>query len=307
MAYEAKVVADSICNGHRLTTMQLTHPRIVHAEFNTHCMFSRNASSSRAIPFSVTMKRVFDDPFIPVWWGKNQKGMQAAETLTAEEQERAVALWSKARDYMVEVAREMADPEGLNIHKQIVNRLLEPFSWITVAVTGDWGAWSNYFALRCHPDAQPEIQKQAYMAQLAYFRSKPYEMRAGDWHMPYLHHDEYQHIKSTYGPDRSRYDKIAVQVSVGRCARTSYLTQEGVRDLDKDIELHDRLAYHKPMHASPFEHVCQAMGDDKRYAKYVGWKAYRHKLVGEYVTDFQPNHPELIEGFSNVKAESKSS
>lgn len=345
MAYEAKVIADSVCNGHRLTTMQLTHPRIVHSEFNTHCMFARNASSSRAIPFNVTVKRVFDDPFVPVWWGKNQKGMQAAEQLTSEEQDKAIALWLKARDAVVEIAKEMASPtclicggtghnpsladhrqgmkkrlddagepsdgilgncpscagtgEGLNVHKQIVNRLLEPFSWITVAVTGDWSAWSNYFALRCHPDAQPEIQKQAYMAQLAYFRSVPEELHAGAWHTPYIKPEEREEIQKwcwDKGLEGSEVSKILIQIATGRCARTSYLTQEGIREFEKDIELHDRLRFHTPLHASPFEHVCQATHDDQRYAKYVGWKSYRHMLPREYVIDFEPNHPELIEG-----------
>ena len=80
--YEAKIIADSINNGNRLTTMQLTHPRIIHAEFNTHCMFARNASSSRAIPFDKMVQRVIDDPFIPEYWGVNEKGMQASTELT---------------------------------------------------------------------------------------------------------------------------------------------------------------------------------------------------------------------------------
>jgi hypothetical protein len=333
--YEAKIIKDSICNGHRLTTMQLTHPRIVHAEFNTHCMFARNASSSRAIPFATTVKRVTDDPFIPVWWGKNQKGMQAAEQLGEAQQQTAIRLWLHARDYMIDIAERMASAkctdcdgtgkvfehdittghhntvcsmcqgtgEGLNVHKQIVNRLLEPFSWITVAVTGDWSAWSNYFALRCHPDAQPEIQKQAYMAQKAYFESTPQEIPTGGWHLPYIKPEEFEEIAKwvqTAKIDAPHPAWGFVQISTGRCARTSYLTQEGTREFDKDIELHDRLRFHTPLHASPFEHVCEAMGNDKRYAKYVGWKSYRYDLPKEYVTDFKPNHPELV----NAQAQS---
>jgi hypothetical protein len=322
MAYEAKIIADSICNGHRLTTMQVTHPLIVHAEFNTHCAFARNASSSRAIPFKTMLERVQTDAFIPSYWGKNQAGMQAAEELTGDKRMQAINLWLEARDEAVCIAKKMAstvclecegkgelklsvggppvscefcggDGIGLNVHKQIVNRLLSPFGWITVCVTGDTGAWSNYFALRCHPDAQPDIQTQAYMAQKAYFTNVPQVLEVGQWHTPYIRPEEYSYI-SDY-TNGSSSEEALIKISTGRCARTSYLTQEGTRDFSKDIELHDRLRFHTPLHASPFEHVCKAMGDDNRYAKYIGWKSYRHMLDREYVTDFQPNHPDLQE------------
>ena len=332
--FEAKVITDSICNGQRLTTMQVTHPRIIHAEMMTHCMFARNASSSRAIPFKKTVQRVLEDPFIPEHWGINQSGMQAFEELTGLKRETAIKKWLEAASTAVEVATEMAaekclvckgeggwytptdggqlvgctecngDGLGLNVHKQIVNRLIEPWAWITVCVTGDSGAWSNYFALRCHPDAQPEIQKQAYMAQKEYFTSTPQVLEPGQWHTPYIRYEEYEEIREWENQQweadateaRNRFGQISalVQVSTGRCARTSYLTQEGTRDFSEDIKLHDRLRYHVPLHASPFEHVCIATGDATQFAKYKGWRAYRHMLPREYVTDFQPNHPELV-------------
>jgi hypothetical protein len=334
--FEAKIIADSICNGHRLTTMQLTHPRIIHAEVNTHCAFARNASSSRAIPFKKTVQRVIDDPFIPEHWGINQSGMQAFTDLEGKPREQAIELWLKARDEAIHIASKMAfNGEcsvcsgtgmeasmagsftceacggvgiGLNIHKQIVNRLIEPWSWITVCVTGDADAWSNYFSLRCHPDAQPDIQKQAYMAQKAYYESTPTELEPGMWHTPYIRPEEREEIAQWVISLNSTMtvnfkDLVStpnivnklVEISIGRCARTSYLTQEGKRDFAEDIKLHDRLRFHVPLHASPFEHVCQAMGDDQRYAKYTGWKAYRHMLNREYVTDFQPNYKEYFE------------
>jgi hypothetical protein len=288
--YEAKVIADSTCNGQRLTTLQVCHPRIVHAELNTHCAFARNASSSRAIPFSKMVERVMTDPFIPRRFGINQAGMQAFSYLEGMAHEAAVSKWLQARDRAVEIAMELADPLGLNIHKQIANRLLEPWMWITVCVTGDWGAWSNYFALRCHPDAEDNIQQQAYMAQLEYFRSKPRVLHAGDWHLPYVSAQDFKDL--TAGIAEKKPMKM-VEVSVGRVARTSYLTQEGKRDFEEDVKLHDRLVNHRPMHSSPLEQVCLAMGDGRRYNKYIGWKAYRHMIPGEYVTDFKPNHKEL--------------
>lgn len=336
MAFEAKIIADSRTggrlnpNGSRLTTMQLTHPRIIHAEFMTHGMFARNASSSRAIPFSKTVERVMKDPFIPTYWGVNQKGMQAFVELQGKKREIAIRKWLEARDHAVKVARELAndgkcktcdgdgytaewrykdnvlhpvnptcpdcdgDGIGLNVHKQIVNRLIEPWSWITVCVTGDEGAWANYFCLRCHKDAAHDIQRQAFMAQRLYCKSTPQLIPEQGWHTPYVSNIEYNEIVQTLGFDALK------KVSVGRCARTSYLTQEGTRDYLKDIELHDRLCAQVPKHMSPFEHVCEAMADTTRYAKYIGWRAYRHTVPQEYLTTFVPNWEEY---FKHVEVE----
>ncbi len=321
--YEAKVIADSICNGHRLTTMQLCHPRIVHAEFNTHCMFARNASSSRAIPFKTMVQRVLDDPYIPRTFGQNQKGMQPGVALSGTKYDYAKKLWLAARDTAVSVARKLAsdvcsechgrgiyagpgftnvtcdacggDGLGLNVHKETVNRLLEPWGWITVAVTGVWPAWSNYFALRCHDMAAEALRDQAYPAQLAYFRSAPKILRRGMWHTPYVDSREALELMELRANSLNVADfPKVVSVSTGRCARTSYLTQEGIRDIAEDIALHDRLATARPMHASAFEHVAMATSDNSRYGKYTGWKAYRHMLPGEYTTDFVPNHTDLV-------------
>lgn len=284
--FEVKVIADSICNGNRLTTMQLTHPRIVHAEFMTHAMFARNASSSRAIPFEKMVQRIKDDPFIPEVFGVNQKGMQAKTNLEGELHDQAVSVWLDARDTAIRHAKVLANPHVLNVHKQITNRIIEPWMWITVCATGDAGAWSNYFALRCHDDAEDNLRKQAYMAQLAYYQSTPVVKLSGQWHMPYVGPGDWEKF--------SGFDYDLIKISTGRCARTSYLTQEGIRDYLEDIRLHDSLRDHRPMHASPFEHPCQAMGDNGRYGKYIGWKSYRHMLPNEYTTDFVPNHPLLL-------------
>jgi hypothetical protein len=66
----AKVIADSIADGcPRLITLQLRYPRFIHSEFMTHRAFSRNASSSRAIPVERLIQDVIDDPAMPVYWG----------------------------------------------------------------------------------------------------------------------------------------------------------------------------------------------------------------------------------------------
>ncbi|HMI94653.1 MAG TPA: FAD-dependent thymidylate synthase, partial [Polyangiales bacterium] len=157
--------------------MQVTFPRIVLAEVNTHRALSRNSASSRAIPVERMLRRVEDDPFIPIHWGKNQKGMQADEFLDATDQIAAEEEWLRARDAAVESVRELL---ALGLHKQIANRLLEPWLWHTAIISAT--DWSNFFALRCHKDAQPEIQQAALMMRAARNASTPVRKYLGEWH-----------------------------------------------------------------------------------------------------------------------------
>src|ERR1043166_5301194 len=157
--YEARIERDSITQyGERLTTVVCTLPRIVLAELNTHRLFSRSSASSRAIPVQKQIERLRQDPFIPVYWGKNQKGMQADEELDYAQVAEALDVWSAARDQAVGSAEALMD---IGVHKQITNRLLEPFMWHTVIITAT--EWSNFDHLRIHKDAQPEIRRAAEM------------------------------------------------------------------------------------------------------------------------------------------------
>ena len=79
---EVKVIADSISeSGKRITTFQLKYPRFIHSEVMTHRVFSRNASSSRAIPVKKMIEQVRNNPAMPIHWGANQSGMQAKNEL----------------------------------------------------------------------------------------------------------------------------------------------------------------------------------------------------------------------------------
>ena len=74
-----KVIADSISahTKQRITTLELEYPRFIHAELMTHRVFSRNSSSSRAIPIQTMINHIKATTAIPIHWGKNQSGMQA--------------------------------------------------------------------------------------------------------------------------------------------------------------------------------------------------------------------------------------
>ena len=267
--FNAKVLADSTnCCDNRLTTMELTYPRFIHSEFMTHRMFSRNAASSRAIPVEKMIEQVDSNPVIPIHWGKAQKGMQAYEVLGADEQFECRYEWLATRVAAIHSVRYLL---GLGLHKQIANRLLEPWMWITVIATGNEGAWNNFFALRCHHEAEPHIQKIAEMAREVRSQSTPQKLSDGQWHLPLI----------GFEGDELLSVEDQVKVSVGRCARVSYLTHSGTRDVQADIDLHDRLLASK--HFSPFEHVARSgkhTGDGGNLG--YAWTQYRKTLKGEY-------------------------
>ena len=300
MGFDAKVLADSrSAAGHRLTTLEATFPRFVLAEFNTHRVFSRNSASSRAIPIAKQLRRVLEDPYVPIEFGSNQPGMQAGPALSGEKEKVAEREWLRARDDAVrQVLALVTDPQTaggelldvleqveeatraknrpaawLNVHKQVANRLLEPFMWHTVIVTAT--EWDNFWNLRCHPDAQPEIRLVAETMRDVAAGSEPEELAEGEWHLPLVRAEDRDQVASI---------ENLIKISAGRCARVSYLTHAGVRDPDADIELHDRLL--ESGHMSPLEHPARPLSEDELAANewsgnFHGWHPYRKTIAGE--------------------------
>jgi hypothetical protein len=262
----ARVVADSISpEGVRLTTIEARIHRFVLAELNTHRSFSRNSASSRAIPVARTIESVETDPALPVEFGTARRGMQAGPPLASDLEARAV--WLEARDEAVSAARRLVD---LGVHKQLVNRLLEPFMWHTVIVTAT--DWDGFWMLRCSDLAQPEIRVAAEAMREARRRSTPVLVDEEGWHLPYLQADEGDLDLLT-----------ARKVAVARCARVSYLTHDGRRDLAEDLAFYDRLISADPPHASPLEHVATPAigGDRSSKGNLRGWVQLRHMaLIG---------------------------
>lgn len=272
MSFEAKIIADSLSPmGVRLTTMQLKYPRFIHAEFMTHRVFSRNASSSRAIPLNRIIAAIEEDPAMPIYWGLNQKGMQARKELEGEAILDVQADWLEARDMMIAIAKDMS--ERYNLHKQLVNRLLEPWSHIYVVVTAT--EWENFFNLRIHPDAQPEIKRLAETMKLALDESRPNLVNYDEWHLPYVLTEE-----------RSLETHNQLKISTARCARVSYKTHDGFTPrLEEDILLHDDLLGNG--HMSPLEHAATPIESSAQFVgNFRGWSQYRKGIPGEDV--FRP-------------------
>ena len=282
----AKIIADSIStNDVRITTMELNYPRFIHSEFMTHRMFSRNASSSRAIPVEKMLKQVQETPAMPIHWGKNQPGMQAKEEI--EFIQDAEVYWEEACNDTIYWVNHL---NRLGLHKQVINRLLEPFQYIKVIVTAT--EWDNFFKLRLHEDAQPEMMVLAEHMQAAMDNSVPAALQHGEWHLPYIG-------DLAYGDDEwyPFTTEQAIKCSVARCARVSYLNHDNSNpSIEKDIDLYNKLL--EAGHMSPFEHQATPMRADSfnvhaedgithedRYGNlwsgnFRGWIMYRALLDG---------------------------
>lgn len=276
----ASVICDSITmTGDRITTLELVYPRLIHSEFMTHRVFSRNAGSSRAIPTAKAIRAIKENPAEPIYWGKNKKGMQASSELQGFKLFLAKFVWRYHRVISIRCASLMSK---LGAHKQIVNRLIEPHSHIKLVVTST--DWANFMALRDHPAAQPEIRATAREIGRKMAYSMPTLLNQGEWHLPYITAEDMVDIE---GKTRSLGELQSM--SVARCARTSYQTFGGsTSTLEEDLELYKKLLGSHPIHASPAEH--QACADPKHsqsdlWGNFYGWIQYRKLLPNECVKD----------------------
>lgn len=268
----AKIVADSLSPDNvRLTSMVLTYPRLIHSEVMTHRVFSRNAASSRAIPFKRMVEMLIENPAMPVKWGTSQKGMQSGpENSDPQWRVDVQDEWLLAMQDAINHARKL---DGMGIHKSISNRLLEPFAHMTTIVTST--EWGNFFALRAHPDAQPEFQELAYKMLDAYLDNIPLHTGYGEWHLPFVTAEELAQHTEWWN---------AVKICVARCARISYVNFEE-STFEKDVALHDRLM--QSGHWSPFEHaatpieISEVSLQDCWSGNFFGWRQYRKRFPAE--------------------------
>lgn len=263
----AKVIADSTAFGSRLTTMVIIFHRYVLAELNTHRMFSRNGASSRAIPVHKMIEKARVSNVEPLVWGRNESGMQAWEELTGEHLAYAQQAWNIARARAIDVAEAMVDA---NLHKQIVNRILEPFLPMTMVITGDQRAYSNFFCQRCHSMAAPEMKALADCMLNVYIKSEPISLKEGDYHLPF------------YRRELAELPILdCVKACVARCARVSYDNHDGNTSVKADLSLYEKLASANPPHLSPMEHVAEVSvsflkNDTGNFCK--PWYQHRKKL-----------------------------
>ena len=248
----AKIIADSYSaiNGKRITTFELVYPRFIHSELMTHRLFSRNAMSSRAVPIEKMIGQVLDNPAKPSHWGLNQPGMQAKVELSGRNKEYVQNLWNNAADAVADIAEEMSECQA---HKQIVNRILEPFQLMKTVLTST--EFDNFFWLRKHEDAQPEIKELAerMYEQLEWNKLLTVELDSGDWHTPYYEVGYW--LKESETPLED-----ALAISSSCCAQVSYRLLDD--SIEKARKVYQRLVESTPVHASPFEHCASPMRFD---------------------------------------------
>ena len=273
----AKVICDSISEqGVRLTTFEIEYPRFIHSEVMTHRNLSKNSSSSRAIPITKMLEQIESNMAIPLYWGKAKSGMQATEEVDIDDVWWYEEKWKFAFDEVSYRIEQLSDNvEGKKgfmppLHKQVPNRLSEPFQMMKVVITGT--DWDNFFNLRIHPDAQPEICMLAYKMYQAMQESKPIELKAGEWHLPFVEryytpvcYSDVGGYEYETGYRVFYYDKEtnhtceqvltleqAIKLSAASCASVSYRT-EGMT-LEKADKIFDMLIKAEVIHSSPLEH-----------------------------------------------------
>lgn len=267
--FEVKVIKDSIpdhlpidadISKVRLVTLQLKYPRFIHGQFLTHRQFSRNSSSSRAIPITRMIKEIEENPVFPLEWGSNKPGMQAGQEVDDKTKRLAIETWESAMKAAVEHAKLLNE---LGIHKQVVNRILEPYQLMHTLVTAT--DYNNFLDLRIDDAAQPEIQKLAILINKALHMSIPERC---EYHIPFVTTKELE----TYGVRES------MMISAARCARVSYLNHDGSEpDVEKDLKLAKHLK--EAFHMSPFEHqATDAYMPHSRFFNLQGWKSQRYQL-----------------------------
>lgn len=309
----AEIVAHSLSpQEDELISVLCTFPRIILAEMNTHRMLSKNTSSSRAIPFNKMVESIKNDPFVPIAWQKEHKGMQGNEYITHPN---AITIrntqWLVARDKAVDSANALSSnyifEEGTGVTKQLCNRLLEPFMWTTMLITGPRSGWDNFFNLRCPQYEIAPIRtpgERTYKSKKDAVKNHPGTVNyiKQDWldvnkgqaeiHIMDLAEKIYDAVNESFPtqilptmwhvPFRKKINELypevendsedIVKISVSMAARASYTVvgTEKILTKEEHISLHDRLLTQDPPHSSPMEHCAQAMSDEQYYTSFRG-------------------------------------
>lgn len=282
-------------HGIELTTVVATYPRFIHAELMTHRMFSRNAASSRAIPVAKQIKKVRENPVVPFEFGRNKPGMVASDKpLTERELIAAEAEWREAAKQAANRAEALAD---VNVHKQVVNRILEPFLPITTIITST--DWNNMFHQRIDKAAQPEFYRLALLIRRAIRNTEAELLKDNNWHLPFIDKNDYDEARSIVIQGKDKYTKeidseekrtleVIKRASAMRCARVSYENHDGGKAtlLEDYLKFHQRLMIklkENKVHWSPLEHQAMTSYFNSYSGNFRGWVQFRKMFPNEYV------------------------
>lgn len=296
--FSAKVIADSLIDTNRVTSILVRYPRCILAEMNTHTIISKNTSSSRAIPYSREGKRqewqpmtmremVMENPYVPIYFGYNKPGMQPGDEMTPEQRKACQDKILLGRDKMVELADQLW---AIGMHKGDVNRYIEPWAWTEQLLTST--QWTNFFHLRTSHMAHPAMQRIAKMMYLKYLESKPVTLDRSSWHLPFID-DE----------DREKFSiEDLLELSVARCARLSYYSfTSGKKESKKDFELFEMLQ--REGHWSPFGHQAKRLEAWNKISNLKGCLQYRKLFPNECKEEFSVSDETLLVWKAEIESE----
>lgn len=244
--YETIVLADSIAQGTRLTTLMVRFPMRYLTHMNTHRKFSRNTRSMRAIKAEYFIEEVLSDPYIPEKWYHEKVGMQGPEITDPVIINSLRMQWCYLRDDAVFRAREFMK---LNIHHEHINSILAPWLWTEQIISST--EWENYLLQRDHPDSVYPMQLTAQSIRRALEDSTPKLVLEGNYHLPLIRED-----------DRELPLKTQLKLSAARCARKSYDRESSVMERERDLRVYQQLVSADPPHMSPFEHQAVIVPDE---------------------------------------------
>lgn len=325
MAFRVQVVSDSISpSGSRLASILMSFPREILPEVLTHTILSKNTTSSRAIPFPTMLKQLLGDPaaglapdlYVPPHFGANQKGMQAKAEVSESDRIEAERIWRAAA---MDAIRNAGELYKLGVHKQVVNRIIEPYTWTTQLLTGT--QWANFFALRTDEDAHPAFQIVAKAAFVAMKRSVPKRLDYHEWHLPFIvkadrftasavlsgnhgsriRDESFDVIRSVFnsGIHANQVDQLLCVWSSARCARLTFRLFDGKPTTPADelatwAKLNGRLKHASPLghQAAPLHPALEAQRPDLK-SNLSGWLQFRKLVPNECVRNFDPS-PETV-------------
>lgn len=268
----AKVLKDSISPaGIRLLSYECQYPRIVHSELMTHGMLSKNAASSRAIPFNKMKEQLTGRP---VRFGQANPGMQDK----GEDHTALINGYTPEEWWRLAVLSATKFSEGFyeaGYHKQVYNRLTEPGQMIKTVITGT--EWNNFLWLRDHGAADPTLAELARCIREAKEASTPELLYPGEWHLPYIHTTRHKSGHMLYWIDGRYIEEDdcylengltledAIKVSSARTAAVSFRNVD--YGVEKSSDVFDKLVGDERKHGSAMEHQATPM---KPWNSYLG-------------------------------------
>lgn len=272
---QSKIIKDTLnaYSDDRIVTFELVLPKYLVAEVNKHTVLHNSCQSSRAVPVAKMIQSVEENPFIPYYWQKPHKGMQGYEYYTNENKiSQLREEWLNARDNAVITAKKLQN----EVSKQTINRLLEPFMYVKMVLTGT--EFGNFFNQRCPIFLNNKGNKVKSRTGLGFGVDFTSTKGQADIHLQILaemmHNEMYYNSNPVESFEHIPYDigkeyplEARLHYSASQCARISFttITDDKQFSLERNLQLAQGLIVEG--HAEPFSH--QAIGmNDNTYNKF---------------------------------------